>query len=108
MAANKKRSIPGRPPRAETKPKLPRLLNDKQVDELAKKLHGTRSNVYSLAQQMFNQEVGEEVFEQLKTIGKIFRCELCDEWKTLDCRIGKNSEICTDDHDGDEDDEDDD
>lgn len=65
------------------KPKPKSGLTVRQLIELAERLDGTRGHVYYLAGTLFKKTVGEEIFEDLKVHGELFKCELCDRWRDL-------------------------
>lgn len=107
MAKKSTSKKPGKA-KAEAEPAANVRLTDKEIDTLANKLHGTSHNVYELAASMFPHATfmsdlngppdvatvppGEkDDWERLKTIGKVFKCEHCDEWQTVDQRDGDYS-----------------
>jgi len=76
-------------------------MTQEQLSQLAERLDGTQQNVYRLTEQLFNVEVGEEVFTELHEKCSLFKCEECDTWK----RTGEESEFredcCIECEDGD-------
>lgn len=73
-----------------------RALTDEQIDQLASTLHGQCYNVYNLCERMFCVTVGEEVFDWVAKAkgGGVFKCEECNEWKTIDWRSSEDSDFC--------------
>jgi len=69
-------------------------LTDEQIDKLAGKLVHSSQNVFRVAEKMFGVEVEDEVFDQLQKVGKIFKCEQCDQWLPI-ADLEKNfDELC--------------
>ena len=60
-----------------------RSLTTAEVTELAKVLRGSCKNVYHEAERMFQVKVGQDVWDQLRDQEKLFKCEDCDEWKSV-------------------------
>jgi formylmethanofuran dehydrogenase subunit E len=80
-------------------------LNDEQYNKIAGKLHGTRKNVYQLAEQLFGYKWDDEDFDALERKEKVFRCEDCGEWKQTSEKDSRDlGGMCTACLNGDQDD----
>lgn len=69
-----------------------------QLEALAGDLHGTNKNVHRRAEELFQVETGDEVFDQLRKLkpGGIFKCEECDTWLLLNEEDPDVVEVCID------------
>src|SRR4051812_22432903 len=81
-------------------PKL--KLTHELLDVLAKRLVGTTHNVYHelIAVVGLNQSesavaTGDEIFELLEKVGRIFKCEECGLWLSIDQRDRSIEGMCT-------------
>jgi formylmethanofuran dehydrogenase subunit E len=70
-------------------------LTEAQLKQLADRLIDTGSNVYRLSESMFNHKFTDKDWDELKEKTKIFKCEECNQWKSLDEHSGE-SDICKD------------
>jgi hypothetical protein len=78
------------------KPPGPAPLTADQYRRLADRLRGTRSNVYRVAESMFDgREFTENDWDGLTAKTGLFKCELCDEWKDTDERGGPDDVFCS-------------
>jgi len=54
-----------------------------EIERLAKLLVNTRENVYTQCSRLFKATVGDEIFDRLRKLGGIFKCENCDYWRPV-------------------------
>lgn len=71
-----------------------------QLETIAKRLCDSRQNVYSIAEDVLGQEVGEEICTLLSEQADLFQCEHCGIWKVRALQTDWNPEMCVDCEDG--------
>lgn len=64
-------------------PSRKKELTDEQLTTLGQTLLNTTNNVYRVVESMFGIEVGDEVFDGLERVAKMFKCDECNVWMPL-------------------------
>lgn len=78
-------------------------LSTEEIDRLGGILHGGSGNVYRVVESTFGiEDPGEEIFDRLEKEAGVFKCVMCDEWKTLSERDRGSDDTCTECLNGDE------
>jgi hypothetical protein len=69
-------------------------LDNDQYTALAKKVVGTKSNIYSAAEWDYGHEWEDEDFATLEKLTGVFQCELCDTFKDKRQKSRDLSGVC--------------
>lgn len=85
------------------------FLTDAEIDQLAAAVHATTQNIFRAAERMFpGRKFRDKDWDRLERIGKVFKCDECNEFLTTDCKaVGFESccESCAGEQSEDYDDE---
>ena len=73
-------------------------LTEEQIRALGARLENTRYNIFVVAEEMFGPDVSieDEVFEDLATVCRVFKCEVCERWLSTMDKAECSDELCVD------------